>query len=148
MGALVLKLRDESESFETILGQQRASMELAIQALGQTRIQKLNSPLQTLIQRSKGITEAISSQNYTKAEKLLNDYDKSEQIYSKQTASLAKQLSLQSGALLKQIKLTASITKDGVRRQIKNIATDVEAAEIYNMMAAELFGDFAAFNEV
>jgi hypothetical protein len=34
MGELVLKLRDESESFETILTQQRASMELAIQALG------------------------------------------------------------------------------------------------------------------
>jgi hypothetical protein len=34
MGELVLKLRDESESFETVLGQQRASMELAIQALG------------------------------------------------------------------------------------------------------------------
>jgi len=34
MGELVLKLRDESESFETALNQQRASMELAIQALG------------------------------------------------------------------------------------------------------------------
>ena len=34
MGELALKLRDESESFETVLGQQRASMELAIQALG------------------------------------------------------------------------------------------------------------------
>jgi hypothetical protein len=34
MGELVLKLRDESESFENILTQQRAGMELAIQALG------------------------------------------------------------------------------------------------------------------
>ena len=34
MGELVLKLRDESESFETALNQQRAGMELAIQALG------------------------------------------------------------------------------------------------------------------
>lgn len=33
MGELVSKLRDEGESFETVLTQQRASMELAIQAL-------------------------------------------------------------------------------------------------------------------
>ncbi|HKU64176.1 MAG TPA: hypothetical protein VJQ06_03900 [Rhizomicrobium sp.] len=34
MGELVLKLREESDSFETALNQQRAGMELAIQALG------------------------------------------------------------------------------------------------------------------
>ncbi len=41
---------------------------------------------------------------------------------------------------------TASITKDGVKREIKNIQTDQVAAECYNMMAEELFGDYAAPN--
>ena len=43
---------------------------------------------------------------------------------------------------------TAAIVKDGVRREIKNIPTEKQAAEIYNMMAEELFGSFAAFNKV
>jgi hypothetical protein len=41
---------------------------------------------------------------------------------------------------------TASITKDGVRREIKNIGTEEEAAKIYDMMAEELFGEYAAKN--
>ena len=42
----------------------------------------------------------------------------------------------------------ATVVKDGVRRQIKNIPTEIAAAEIYNMMAEELFGEFAAFNKI
>jgi len=43
---------------------------------------------------------------------------------------------------------TACITKNGTKHEIKNISTEKKAAEIYNMMAEELFGTFAAFNEI
>lgn len=43
---------------------------------------------------------------------------------------------------------TASITKDGIKREIKNIQSEKQAAEIYNMMAEELFGDFASKNKI
>lgn len=43
---------------------------------------------------------------------------------------------------------TATIVKDGKRHEIKNIPTDIQAAEIYNMMAEELFGSFAAPNDL
>jgi hypothetical protein len=43
-------------------------------------------------------------------------------------------------------KWTASITKDKEKREIKNIATEKEAAEIYDMMAEELFGEYAGKN--
>ena len=43
---------------------------------------------------------------------------------------------------------TASITKNGIKHEIKNIPTEKQAAEIYNMMAEELFGEFAAFNKI
>ena len=42
---------------------------------------------------------------------------------------------------------TASITKDGVKHEIKNIQTETEAANCYNMMAEELFGTYASFNK-
>jgi len=41
---------------------------------------------------------------------------------------------------------TASVTKDGKRHEMKNIPTEEAAAECYNMMAEELFGEFAAMN--
>lgn len=41
---------------------------------------------------------------------------------------------------------TASITKDGVKREIKDIQTEEQAAMVYDMMAEELFGNFAAKN--
>lgn len=41
-----------------------------------------------------------------------------------------------------------TIVKNGVRHEIKDIFTEKDAAEIYNMMAEELFGSFAAFNEI
>lgn len=41
---------------------------------------------------------------------------------------------------------SASITKDGKVHEIKGFATEKEAAECYNMMAMELFGEFAALN--
>ncbi|XWV24680.1 mg680 protein [Tupanvirus deep ocean] len=43
---------------------------------------------------------------------------------------------------------SATIVKDGTRHEIKNIPTENQAAEIYNLMAEELFGTFAAFNKV
>jgi hypothetical protein len=43
---------------------------------------------------------------------------------------------------------TATIVKNGVRHEIKNISTEKEAAEIYNAMAEELFGTFAAYNKI
>ena len=43
---------------------------------------------------------------------------------------------------------SATITKDGKRHEIKNIPTESQAAETYNFMAEELFGEFAAFNEL
>ena len=43
---------------------------------------------------------------------------------------------------------TASITKDGVKHEIKNIATDKDAAIMYDLMAEELFGNFAAKNYI
>ena len=42
---------------------------------------------------------------------------------------------------------TATVVRDGKKHEIKNIPTAKQAAEIYNMMAEELFGDFAAINE-
>ena len=41
---------------------------------------------------------------------------------------------------------TASVTKDGKKHEITNIQTEKEAAEIYDVMAEELFGNFAAKN--
>lgn len=43
---------------------------------------------------------------------------------------------------------TASITKDGTKHEIKNIQTESEAKNCYNMMAEELFGSFAALNNI
>lgn len=42
---------------------------------------------------------------------------------------------------------TATVTKNGIRHEIKNIETEKQAAEVYNMMAEELFGEFASFNK-
>lgn len=41
---------------------------------------------------------------------------------------------------------TATVTKDGVKREIKNIQTEDQAAKVYDMMAEELFGEYAAKN--
>lgn len=43
---------------------------------------------------------------------------------------------------------TASLTKDGKKYEIKNLPTKEAAAEIYNMMAEEMFGNFAALNNI
>ncbi len=43
---------------------------------------------------------------------------------------------------------TATVVKNGVRHEIKDISTEKAAAEIYNAMAEELFGSFAAYNEI
>lgn len=40
----------------------------------------------------------------------------------------------------------ASITKNGTKHEIKNIPTEKQAAEMYDVMAEELFGNFAAKN--
>lgn len=41
---------------------------------------------------------------------------------------------------------SATVCKDGKRHTITGIATETEAAEVYNLMAEELFGVFAAKN--
>jgi hypothetical protein len=41
---------------------------------------------------------------------------------------------------------TASITKEGVKREMKRIPTERQAAEMYDLMAEELFGEYAAKN--
>jgi hypothetical protein len=41
---------------------------------------------------------------------------------------------------------TAYICKDGIKREISGCQTEEEAARIYDMMAEELFGEFAAKN--
>ncbi|VBB18671.1 HNH endonuclease [Yasminevirus sp. GU-2018] len=41
---------------------------------------------------------------------------------------------------------TASITKDGVKHEMKGIRTEEEAARMYDLMAEELFGEYAAKN--
>lgn len=43
---------------------------------------------------------------------------------------------------------TGTIIKNGKRHEIKNIPSEKQAAEIYNIMAEELFGCFAAFNKI
>jgi hypothetical protein len=40
----------------------------------------------------------------------------------------------------------ASISKDGVKHEIKDIQTEEDAARIYDMMAEQLFGNFAGKN--
>ena len=42
----------------------------------------------------------------------------------------------------------STVVKNGIKHEIKNIPTEKQAAEIYNMMAEELFGPFASFNNV
>lgn len=43
---------------------------------------------------------------------------------------------------------TATAMKDGIKHEIKNISSESQAAAIYNLMAEELYGSFAAFNEI
>lgn len=43
-------------------------------------------------------------------------------------------------------KFSAVITKDGIRREIPGFNTEKEAARIYDMMAEEMFGEFAGKN--
>ncbi len=50
------------------------------------------------------------------------------------------------GVIKRGNKYVASITKDGVRHEIPGIDTEEEAGRIYDMMAVELFGEFAGLN--
>ncbi|BCS83362.1 putative HNH endonuclease [Cotonvirus japonicus] len=43
---------------------------------------------------------------------------------------------------------TACAVKNGIRHEIKNIPTQQQAAEIYNLMAEELYGHFASLNNI
>jgi hypothetical protein len=45
-------------------------------------------------------------------------------------------------------KYIAVITKDGIRREIPGFDTEEEAAKAYNMMAEEMFGEFAGKNDI
>ena len=43
-------------------------------------------------------------------------------------------------------KFVASISKDGIKKEITGFETEEEAATVYDMMAQELFGEFAGLN--
>ena len=43
-------------------------------------------------------------------------------------------------------KFVASISKDGIKKEITGFETEEEAAKVYDMMAQELFGEFAGLN--
>lgn len=49
---------------------------------------------------------------------------------------------------ISQNNYSATVVKNGIPHTIKNIASAEAAAEIYNLMAQELFGEFAACNEI
>lgn len=69
-----------------------------------------------------------------------NSYNKTKPVNSKQKYKGVKTVGK------KNPTYTASITKDGITREIKGISTEEEAAKIYDMMAEEVFGHFAAKN--
>ncbi len=46
----------------------------------------------------------------------------------------------------KGVTYIASITKDGVKHEIKDIETEEQAAKVYDMMAEQLFGEYAGKN--
>lgn len=50
------------------------------------------------------------------------------------------------GVIKRGNKYVASITKDGIKKEITGIETEEDAAKIYDMMAEELFGEFAGLN--
>jgi len=50
------------------------------------------------------------------------------------------------GVIKRGNKYVASITKDGNRKEIGGFETEEEAARMYDMMAEELFGEFAGKN--
>jgi len=50
------------------------------------------------------------------------------------------------GVIKKKNSYVACISKNGVRREISGFETEEEAAKMYDMMAEELFGEFAGKN--
>ena len=50
------------------------------------------------------------------------------------------------GVIKRNNKYVASITKDGIRREIGGFDNEEDAAKTYDMMAQELFGEFAGLN--
>ena len=50
------------------------------------------------------------------------------------------------GVIKRNNKYIASITKDGKKKEIGGFETEEEAAKVYDMMAQELFGEFAGLN--
>ena len=50
------------------------------------------------------------------------------------------------GVIKRGNKFVASITKDGNRKEISGFDTEEDAARMYDMMAEELFGEFAGLN--
>lgn len=69
-----------------------------------------------------------------------NSYNKSKPKNSNRTYKGVKKVGKKSPTY------TASITKDGVTNELKGFASEKEAALAYDMMAEELFGEFAAKN--
>lgn len=49
---------------------------------------------------------------------------------------------------ISQNNYSATITKDGVTRTIPGFLTESDAAKCYNMMAEELFGQYASYNRI
>lgn len=80
----------------------------------------------------------------------LNNTDKNLRLATPQENSFNKSTESNNKGVkkIKEGNYSACIMKNGTKHEIKNIPTQRQAADIYNMMAEELFGVFAAPNKI
>lgn len=78
-----------------------------------------------------------------------NNYNRSKQSGGKNKykgVASKKRSNVINGEKVVTVTYTATVTKDGKKHIINNIPTEIEAAKIYDAMAEELFGKYAAKN--